>query len=66
MKIKIIKRAERQKFKEKIAPTDSWQPKNETGRSTASTIKFWIDDLRQKRKQERLSIEELFRKERCT
>lgn len=66
MKIKIIKRAERQKFKEKIAPADSGQPKNENARSAASTIKFWIDDLRQKRKRERLSIEELFRKERCT
>jgi len=67
MRIKIIKRAEQEKIKEKFSAGESKQSNNgEARRAAASTIKFWIEDLRQKRERERLSVNELFGGKYCT
>lgn len=66
MKIKIIKRREQKKIKEKTLITESSQPeKADTQRAMATTINFWIEDLRQKRERERLSVKKLFTEFGC-
>lgn len=64
MKIKIIKRAASEKIAEET-PAAGNDQKTDT-RKAIETVKFWIDDLRQKRERERLSLEELFSREPCT
>lgn len=66
MKIKIIKRAAAEKIMKDISAARNNQPAKTNGRKAAETVKFWIDDLRQKRERERLSVKELFRIEHCT
>ena len=65
MKIKIIKREEREK--ELAAPMVSALAKQpRTGDNPgvmAMTVKYWIDDLRQKRENERLTFQKLFKEE---
>lgn len=67
MKIKIIKHSEREKIKETIPAAESHQLKQpDARRAMTATINFWIDDLRQKRERERLSILKLFKQEYST
>lgn len=63
MKIKIIKRAASEKIAAESPAAENDQ-KTDT-RKTVETVKFWIDDLRQKRERERLSLEELFSRMPC-
>lgn len=66
MKIKIIKRAASEKNTVKIPAAENNQLSKTDERKAAEAVKLWIDDLRQKSKLERLSINELFGKEHCT
>jgi hypothetical protein len=64
MKIKIIKRTAEKIMKE-IPAAENDQLKKTDARKAAGAVKSWIDDLRQKRERERLSVKELFRIEPC-
>jgi hypothetical protein len=66
MKIKIIKRTASEKIKEEKPAAENKQTAKINGRKVTETVKSWIDDLRQKRERERLSVKELFRIEPCT
>jgi hypothetical protein len=67
MKIKIVKRSDCQKIEEKISSAECKQPKKgDARRAMAKTIEFWVEDLRQKRDQERLSAKTFFEKAYAT
>ena len=66
MKIKIIKRTATEKKTVKISSAENNQLTKTDRRKATETVKFWIDDLKQKRERERLSFNELFGNERCT
>ena len=67
MKVKVIKRSEQEKAKTAISVPASNQPKNADVReSMAETVKSWVDDLRQKRGNERLSAEKFWKRDFCT
>jgi len=67
MKVKVIKRSEQEKAKMAIYVPTSDQPKNADVReSMAAIVKSWVDDLRQKRGNERLSAEKFWKREFCS
>jgi len=66
MQIKIIKRSDREQTKKMTPAVQSNQPKeSDARRAMATTIKFWIEDLRQRREQESISVKKLFSEELC-
>ena len=67
MKVKVIKRSEQEKDKTAISVSTSDQPKSVDVRELmATTVKSWVDDLRQKRGNERLSAKKFWKREFCS
>jgi hypothetical protein len=66
MKIKIIKRAASEKIMAEVPAAENNRPVKTDVRKAAATVKFWVDDLRQKHERERRSAERLFREKRYT
>ena len=67
MKVKVIKRSEQEKAKTAISVSTSDQPKGVDVRELmVTTVKSWVEDLRQKRGNERLSAKKFWKREFCS
>ena len=63
MKVKIIKRAEREEIAASPTKADSGGGSEKLG--GAATVKSWIDELRRKREEETRLAEKLFGRQFC-
>lgn len=69
MKVKIIKRGEREKEMAAVTVSagQTSPPKPvESRKAMTTTVNAWIDELRQKRESERLLFQKLFNEKYCS
>ncbi len=66
MKVKIIKRAEREKAAVKTHAADVEPKRGNALRAMTATVNSWIDDSRQKRENDAALFRKLFMEEYCS
>jgi hypothetical protein len=66
MKVKIIKRTEREKAAAKIPTADAEPKSRDVLRAMTAAVNSWIDDSRQKHASEAALFNKLFKEEYCS
>ena len=66
VKVKIIKRAEREKMLAANSAASISVTETDSGKTMTATVKSWVDDLRRKSEDDAALFRKLFKAENCS